>query len=530
MKSRNAISILFLISAIFVSCTDLYFYEYADIQPGTEPTNADPVVSIRAEQSPDNVWNLTFTYDENGSAEKDVYVLANKPVKSNFTVDLTSAGEDFVREYSEAKDVEYELLPAAFYRFASGDYIDVQRGSEKSQVNKLTIYSTNTLGNVLEPGRYLLPIVATSFTQDLKDSTIIVDVTIREKFEDPDGFELYTGDDMFTVFYLNTSSFDPRLAYDMILEKYDMETFETSYAGLGNIVNLRTSSVGYDENTGKVSVVPSADMRYILEHWTERVLPVQETGRKVCLCIEGGGQGIGFCNFTDSQIEDFVSSVKRLVDTYGIDGINLWDRNTGYDRAVENGFPEMNTTSYPKLIRALREALGSDRLLTVVDYEEPTEYFWNTDATGGVEVGQYIDYAWSGYCSDSEPVQIVDPWHQGIAPVSTLHPRRSMAGLSPERYGCILATSYAANISEEAVMATSVTEWVKSGYNPNGITVYYDIMSNRQDRYEGSGFRYPDYILSAWFDSIFQINIGRLSNPVIPGVNNNAYDKWVKDW
>ena len=27
MKSRNAISILFLISAIFVSCTDLYFYD-----------------------------------------------------------------------------------------------------------------------------------------------------------------------------------------------------------------------------------------------------------------------------------------------------------------------------------------------------------------------------------------------------------------------------------------------------------------------------------------------------------------------
>ena len=81
MKSRNAISILFVISAIFVSCTDLYFYEYADIQPGAGPTNADPVVSIRAEQSPYNVWKLTFTYDENGSAEKDVYVLAPDGVK-----------------------------------------------------------------------------------------------------------------------------------------------------------------------------------------------------------------------------------------------------------------------------------------------------------------------------------------------------------------------------------------------------------------------------------------------------------------
>ena len=526
MKSRNAISILFVISAIFVSCTDLYFYEYADIQPGAGPTNADPVVSIRAEQSPDNVWNLTFTYDENGSAEKDVYVLANKPVKSNFTVDLTSAGEDFVREYSEAKDVEYELLPAAFYRFASGDYIDVQRGSEKSQVNKLTIYSTNTLGNVLEPGRYLLPIVATSFTQDLNDSTIIVDVTIREKFEDPDGFELYTGEDMFTVFYLNTSVYDPRLAYDMVLRTNYADASAPQY-GLGNIVNLRTSSVDYDESTGKVSVMPSADMRYILEHWTERVLPVQETGRKVCLCIEGGGMGIGFCNFSDSQIEDFVSSVKRLVDNYWVDGINLWDRNAGYDKAVENGFPDMNKTSYPKLIKALREALGEDKLLTLTDYEEPTEYFHDVEAMGGIEPGQYLDYAWSGYCSENEPVQIVDPWHQGQKPVSELHPRKPIAGLSPERYGCVHATWY---IGGKA-MSDSITEWVKAGFSQSGITVYYDIRSIIQDKFEG-GDNNPGYVLRAWFDnSRLQINSSRLMNFQGPhNPSGTSYNKWTKDW
>ena len=529
MKSRNAISILFVISAIFVSCTDLYFYEYADIQPGAGPTNADPVVSIRAEQSPDNVWNLTFTYDENGSAEKDVYVHANKPVESNFTVDLTSAGEDFVREYSEAKDVEYELLPAAFYRFASGDYIDVQRGSEKSQVNKLTIYSKNTLGNVLEPGRYLLPIVATSFTQELKDTTIIVDVTIREKFEDPDGFELYTGDDMFTVFYLNTSSFDPRLAYDMVL----MTSYSASdpQYGLGNIVNLRTSSVDYDENTGMVSVLPSADMRYILEHWTERGLPVQETGRKVCLCIEGGGKGIGFCNFTDTQIEDFVSSVKRLVDTYGLDGINLWDRNSGYDKAAENGFPEMNRTSYPKLIKALKEALGEDKLLTLTDYEEPTEYFHDAESMGGIAPGDYLDYAWSGYCSESEPVQIVDPWHQGLSMVSSLHPRKPIAGLAQDKYGCIIATRYTATTTVEWLCTGYITEWVEHGYNPSGITVYYDISSNLQDRYEASMNRYPDYILRAWFNEPeYQMNSSRLDKDVINEETNNQYDKWVKDW
>ena len=528
-KMKPAMAVHGLVSlsllTVFASCADLSIERIQGEQPDMSEYTAEPVVSLMASQSPDNMWALTFTYGESGSVSKDVYIRSNKPVESSFTVDLFSAGEEFVKEYSETVGTEYELLPAAFYRFASGDYIDMSRGAEESPVNRLTVYAENALGNVLEPGRYLLPIEAASFTQELEDSLILVDVTVREKFEDPDGFELYAGDDMFTVFYLNTSVYDPRLAYDMILSDYSDES--APYYGLGNIVNLRTSSVGYDENTGKVSVVPSADMRYILEHWTERVLPVQETGRKVCLCIEGGGQGIGFCNFTDSQIEDFVSSVKRLVDTYGIDGINLWDRNTGYDRAVENGFHTMNTTSYPKLIRALRESLGPDRLLTVVDYEEPTEYFWDTDATGGVEIGQYIDYAWSGYCSENEPVQIVDPWHQGQEPVSELHPRKPIAGLLPERYGCIQATWYTGG----QVMRSSITEWVKAGLNQSGITVYYDIRSIIQDRYE-SGLNNPGYILSAWFDNPrLQIKVSRLANFQGPhNPSGTKYNKWTKDW
>lgn len=511
---------------VLVSCTDLSITRIQGELPDMSEYTAEPVVSLRAAQSPDNMWTLTFTYGEGGSSAKDVYIRSNKPVESSFTVDLVSAREEFVKEYSEATGIEYELLPAAFYRFASGDYIDMSRGAEESPLNRLTVYAENTLGNVLEPGRYLLPIEAASFTQELEDNLILVDVTVREKFKDPDGFELYTGDDMFTVFYLNTSAFDPRLAYDMVLRTNYADASAPQY-GLGNIVNLRTSSVDYDESTGKVSVMPSADMRYILEHWTERVLPVQETGRKVCLCIEGGGKGIGFCNFTDSQIGDFVASVKRLVDTYGFDGINLWDRNSGYDKAVENGFPEMNKTSYPKLIKAIREALGEDRLLTLTDYEESTEYFHDVEAMGGIEPGQYLDYAWSGYCSENEPVQIVDPWHQGQNPVSELHPRKPIAGLSPERYGCVHATWY---IGGKA-MSDSITEWVKAGLSQSGITVYYDIRSIIQDKFEG-GDNNPGYVLRAWFDnSRLQINSSRLMNFQGPhNPSGTSYNKWAKDW
>lgn len=515
-------------SMALASCTDLTLQEMTGSQPDPDEFNAAPVFSMKAEQVPGNIWDLTFTYG-GGTSARNVTIKGTKPAENSFTVDLDSADEEFVSEYSEKTGTAYKLLPRGFYKFSGGDYIDIPKGSQESSPNTLTVYARNLLGNVLDPGRYLLPVVASSATEELKDTLLVVDITVREQWTDPDGYSLYEGEDMFTVFYLNTTQFDPRLANDMFLYDYRETDINNKYRGLGNIVNLRIASVGYDEATGRVSVKPSQDLKYVLEHYTECVLPVQESGRKVCICIEGGGKGIGFCNFTDSQISDFTASVKRMVDTYGLDGINLWDRNSGYDKAVESGFPEMNTTSYPKLIKALREALGSERLLTVTDYEKPTEYFWDTDATGEVEVGRYIDYAWSGYCSGDEPVQIVDPWHQGQPDVSSRYPRNPIAGLDASRYGCIHATIYPDDIQAET---EPVTEWVKAGLNQSGITVYYDIRSMIQDRFESGGHWSPDFILKAWFDDLsLQIDTDRLSNkPGFPGYNHTLYDKWVKYW
>lgn len=121
---------------------------------------------------------------------------------------------------------------------------------------------------------------------------------------------------------------------------------------------------------------------------------MQDKGRKVCVCIEGGGKGIGFCNMSDAQIADFVTQVKVFITTYELDGVNLWDRGSGYGK---EGMPAVNTTSYPKLIKALHEAMP-DKMLTVVDYEEPTESFYDTSLTGGIAVGELIDYAWARLC------------------------------------------------------------------------------------------------------------------------------------
>ena len=41
---------------------------------------------------------------------------------------------------------------------------------------------------------------------------------------------------------------------------------------------------------------------------------------------------------------------------------------------------------------------------------EATEYFYDVNRCGGIEVGKYIDYAWHAYDSGKEVVQIIEPW------------------------------------------------------------------------------------------------------------------------
>ena len=506
------------------SCTDLTFSGKTGQQLDTDALYGDPVIYLSAANSPDGLVSISLDYGE-GSATKVISAVSDKPVKLAANIRLSSGSEEFVESYSEETGIDYTLLPAAFYDLSDGNTITIDADSENSKGNTLTVYSKNLFGTVIDPGRYLLPLVGTSSAYEVKDNTILVDVTIREPYSAPEGIELYNGDKMFTVFYLNTAEFDPRLACEMILWDVDGEVFSEKLLGMGNIIVLRSTMLSYDENTGKVGLEPSTDMRYVLNHYDKYVRPVQDSGRKVLLCIDGGGKGVGFCNFTDAHIEDFVMAVKRLVDTYGLDGVNLWDRNSAYDLIEEKGLPEFNTTSYPKTIKALKEALGQDRIVAVTDYKEPTEYFHDVEAMGGIDVGQYIDYAWHGYFDNSEPVQIVDPWHQDASMVSTKYPRQPITGLSPERYGCVHVTSYPSiKFDPEDI---KIREWIEAGLNANNIFVYYDIHSNNQDEYEGVAWGQLNYVLKQWFDNTSM----QIYFPIWQdNVDQTGYNAWVKDW
>lgn len=305
----------------------------------------------------------------------------SQPVTVTVSPDLSLVGA-----YNDANQTNLQPLPAGNVSIGNGGALTVAAGTTVSEPLEV-IFSADGL----TPGTYLLPLAVQD--DETEGEILYYGITVRDfdenLFQQGDStWEIPLDTEWTTVFYVNTSEVQAHYADYVALETQDAMTFETvSRTSLGNIVVLRIAQVDYDAVSQRVLFVPTSDLFYTLEHADKYIAPMKDKGRKICICIEGAGKGIGFCNMTDAQIADFVAQVKVFVETYDLDGVNLWDRGSGYGK---EGMPDMNTTSYPKLIKAMREALGQDRLLTVVDYEEPTDYFWDIKATGDIAVGDYI--------------------------------------------------------------------------------------------------------------------------------------------
>ena len=244
---------------------------------------------------------------------------------------------------------------------------------------------------------------------------------------------------------------------------------------------------------------------------------------------------------SDAQIEDFTAQVKNVVESYGIDGINLRDEGSGYGK---EGFPPMNTTSYPKLIKSLREALP-DKLLTLVDKEEPTEYFHDATLCGGVEVGKYIDYAWHGYAEENQFLQIIEPWEKEN-PYSSFK-RKPIAGLSQDRYGSIVVprTSAGSGMSfdDERQQSLNVFFWKRDGRMKNKMyVVYADITGRLGGDYEGFPYNRPFTYIGLIADEAlyyelrpngkWRVKKYKYDYQVLPmsGHAENNYNAYCKDW
>ena len=508
-------------------------------QQGGKLPDKEPLETVsgmlRSGNSSEKTIDVLLTEGSDGFVMRNFYFQQTKPASDGLSLDAW-IDATLLDDYNAAEEVERTLLPEANYEFPDGKALDLSPEAQRSALKRIKFSATG-----LAAGEYVLPLTVAG--QDAPDAnkTLYYNVSVRQPYTDE--YALHDGHDLFFVFYINTNDFQPLLAQDYIMrKKLARGTTVAWYDAVGNIINLRTVMLDYDAATGRALLNLGNDMRYVLDHAVKYIRPLQEHGSKVCISIEGSGKGLGFCNLTDGQIVDFVAQVKTVVEEFGVDGINLWDRSAGYGK---EGMPAMNTASYPKLIKALREALGREKLLTVTVYEEPTSTFWDTQATGGIAVGDYIDYAWSGYNRESEAPQVLDPWHPELAYVSD-YTQKPIANLPKERYGCINFPIYSTSSMEigtaiNQILYTDMLDWVPN-YKPNNIIVFNDLHTNLQDNYE----TYWDtmfaecctvmdsenrYLLGSrnGYSYLFDNNrLGTLPNEA--GEWIGGYGKWKKDW
>ena len=488
---------------------------------------------LRSAASAGNTVAVALTVGADPAVQQ-LYFEQTQPAAAAASVTL-HVDEELVEAFNAANETACEALPAANYDFPDGTTLSVAAGKQQSDPLRISLNADG-----LEAGSYLLPVTAAAAGESDASQTLYYVVSVREPYIDPDGLDLHDGSDLFFVFYINTKDYQPLLVQDYILDRRIPRGSIVAWSSMvGNIINLRTVTIKYDEPTGRALLDLGTDMTYVLNHASKYIRPLQEQGRKVCLSLEGGGTGLGFCNLTDAQIADFVAQVKAIVETYDLDGINLWDRNSGY--GTVEGMPETNTTSYPKLIRAMREALGTDKLLTLSVYEEPTSTFWDTEATGGIVVGDYLDYAWSGYNKNTEAPQLLDPWHPDESYVSA-YTQKPIAGLDASKFGCVNFPIYPnAETDDDMIMQDPlfIVDWVLNGLQPNNIVVFSDLRTDLQDNYEtmwNNTFtnccmvldKENQFILGSRNGYNYLFNIQRRLKLLPDGTT--GYGKWLKDW
>lgn len=493
---------------------------------------------LRSSNAAGNTVRIKMTEGAGFVTSNFYYQLSQAP-DTELSLETTIDGS-MLDEWNEANDEQRILLPETNYNLLDGSVVSLPAGKQRSDIKRIQFMAEN-----LSPGEYYLPLTVVDEEDREADQTInfLISVRARQLGE----YQLNTNQ-IFAVFYINTGMYQPLLVNEYLMSKLNANTWEYAWderedgmRTIGNIINLNTVTLDYNAGSGRALLNLGNDMRYVLDHIDKYIRPLQDKGRKVCICLEGGGSGLGFCNLTDTQIEDFVAQVKAVITAYELDGVNFWDRNAGYGK---EGMPAMNTTSYPKLIKAMREALGNDKLVTLTDFEEPTEYFWDTAATGGIEVGQYLDYAWSGYLNNEKEIQIVDPWHQGEQYVSTDYPRKPIAGLDPSKYGCVNIPWYASEEKTPMDYLVGIFHWRNAGNKQSNILVYEDLRTVLQDNLESTwtdSFKYGYTFFaddgtwlieeSKWGLSILSNNEYEFNPFFLAQVDGGSgYNKWLKDW
>ncbi|AQP46622.1 hypothetical protein BW730_02810 [Tessaracoccus aquimaris] len=185
-------------------------------------------------------------------------------------------------------------------------------------------------------------------------------------------------------------------------------TLENTTRPAFDIANIFAANINWDGEKAYLHL--NERVTETLADAEHQVRPLQAQGTKVLLSILGNHQGAGIANFqTYAEADAFAAQLEEVVDTYGLDGIDFDDE---WSRYGVNGTPQPNAYSFLYLVKALRERLGDDKLITFYNIGPAM----NSLVYGGENGADYIDYAYNPYYSTWSPPRIAGMTKDQLAP------------------------------------------------------------------------------------------------------------------
>lgn len=288
---------------------------------------------------------------------------------------------------------------------------------------------------------------------------------------------------------------------------------------------LRPLFITQDDVTQNATLQTDPDLMYVLTHQGRYVDPQRKLGIKICVSVEIAPKSVcGLCNLSEENQSSLAWQIANFVEKYGLDGVALNDKGANY---TAEDAPAVDKSSYTKFLKALREAMGADKLILLsYDADENSALY---EAHDDLQAGDYIDYAWWGaeneICTPYDPESMVRP----------------IAGLDKSRF--IPMAGNAVDTPEFKAFWDDMTEagltQLKTLYDKGdcpGI-VYLGILARTQnfaENYQGTIPMYMGMIPLHESDMMTKpgwIGVGFLTmETMMPEWTGGAYGAGLKDW
>lgn len=429
------------------------------------------------------------------------------PAEEDVTVTLSVGTQEDVDAYNDAKGLvditnqpnggcdRYKLLPESNYALPASLTLTVPKGKTESEPLAVEILYDETLlngrfGMMLQP--WMLPLrvdrIEGAVAPLVKDQMLGIGIRPADYgfYISGEPVEMGMADakknsPFYGIAFADCRVINPQLvlnAYYSVFEFYKekptdrrCKTRNFQYWPFFDVECLRPLFIARDAATQDAALQADPDLMYVLTHQERYVDPQRRQGMKICVSIETQAKSaVGLCNLSAENRASLVWQIADFVKKYGLDGVALNDKGANY---AAEGAPAVDKASFTKFLKALREALGPDRLILLsYDADEDSALY---EAHDGLQAGEYLDYAWWS----TENVKCT--LGTGEAEV------RPIIGLPTDRFSPLSVLTVDTPEYQNIIMEISSME-AQEHYDAGEyrICVWLDIPAHRQDFTEGA--------------------------------------------